>query len=313
LPEVFDESVGADDESTSYVYCESLVSRAHNDGVATLSPYEHELLVRLGYYYLGAGENASMAFSAFAAAKNFIGIREVADYLLCKCPNHYDLPKALVLLEDHEGVRNLLNRNDFDPRVVIKSSFRHLTQLLCKHIENFLEENKTPIATGTFNEGIDLIAIRNLAQQYDVAVPIARGGLNQGAIANLWGMPTRVIDIAAHERKVPRGKWVNPVSPEDFKGKRVLLLDKDIVTGASIRKTIKMLSRFEVKSMGVYFTYPIPDIGAITSGLPEGLEIYSPDNAPMRESGDAYIEAREKLETLYGRRKQVKDLFSCAN
>lgn len=71
--------------------------------------------------------------------------------------------------------------------------FNALNQALYDHVHIFLDENGTPIATGGINKGVDLIAIRNLSHNYDVAVPIARGGLNQGAIANLWEMTTRII------------------------------------------------------------------------------------------------------------------------
>jgi hypothetical protein len=43
--------------------------------------------------------------------------------------------------------------------------------------------------------------------------------------------------------------------------------------------------------------------------LPEGLEIFSPSNAPLEKAGDVYIEAHEKLGTLYGRRLQIGNLF----
>lgn len=193
--------------------------------------------------------------------------------------------------------------------------FNALNQALYDHVHIFLDENGTPIATGGINKGVDLIAIRNLSHNYDVAVPIARGGLNQGAIANLWEMTTRIVDIAAHNRKVPKGKWVNPVTTEDFNGKRVLLFDKDAVSGATIRQAVKMLSRFKTASIGVYFTHRVLcpgniDFGTITSGLPKGLEIFSPSNATLEKAGDVYIEAHEKLGTLYGRCLQIGKLFT---
>jgi hypoxanthine phosphoribosyltransferase len=291
-----------------------LLSRARQ-GVDMLSRQERERLVEFGHHYLDDKDNAYEAMCTFEATQDFEGLRKVADYLLRERPHSFDLPRVLTDLEDHEGIRNLLNREDIKfPESTYEQSFESLNRPLHDYIKNFLEENKTPVATGGVNQGVDLIAIRNLAQEYDVAVPIARGGLNQGAIAHLWDMPTRIVDIAAHKRKVARGKWVNPISAEDFDEKCVLLFDKDAVTGASVRKAVTMLKKYQTESIGVYFTHSVLKpgsigIGTVTSGLPEGLEIFSPHNASMKNAGEAYIEAHEKLKTLYGRRRKMERQF----
>lgn len=293
---------------------DNLLSRARR-GVEMLSQQEHERLVEFGHHYLDDENNAYKAMRVFEVAQDFEGLRRVADCFLRERPDDLNLPRVLIDLEDHEGIRNLSNREDieFEESTYIEL-FRSLDEPLHDYIKKFLEENKTPVATGGINWGIDLIAIRNLAQEYDIAVPIARGGLNQGAIARLWDMPTRIVDIAAHRRKVARGRWVNPVSAEDFNGKRVLLFDKDAVTGASVRKAVSMLKKFQTESVGAYFTHKILrpgsiGIGTITKGLPNELEIFSPKNAPMENAGDVYVEAHEKLETLYGRRRKMERQF----
>lgn len=125
------------------------------------------------------------------------------------------------------------------------------------------------------------------------------------------GMKTRTVDIAAHGRTVARGKWVDQVGPEDFAGKRVLLFDKDAVSGATIQKAVKMLAPFKPASIAVYFTHKIlqpgqMDIGTLTHGLPKEVEVLSPHNLPLERAGDVYLEAHEKLKTLYGRRRLVE-------
>ena len=291
-----------------------LRSRA-SGGLDTISPQERERLVKFGYHWLDVKENKYEAIRTFKAIQDFEGLRKVADKLIRERPDSYDLPHVLTLLEDHKGIHDLLNREDVEFRKSThEQAFDSLDQPLYKYIRKFLEENKTPVATGVVNKGIDLITIRNLAQDYDIAVPIARGGLNQGAIANLWGMPTRIADIAAHKHKVAKGKWVNPVSAEDFNGKRVLLFDKDAVSGATIQKAVSMLNQYQTESIGVYFAYPVLNpgtigIGTIARGLPDGIEIFSPENVPMGKAGDAYLEAHERLETLYGRQRKIENLF----
>lgn len=293
---------------------DNLLSRARQ-GVDMLSRQERERLAEFGHHYLDDKNNAYEAMCTFEAIQDFEGLRKVADYLLRERPGSFYLPRVLDDLEDHEGIRNLLNRKDIEFRKsTYEQSFESLNTPLHDYIRKFLKENETPVATGGVNQGIDLIAIRNLAQEYDIAVPIARGGLNQGAIAHLWNMPTRIVDIAAHKRKVARGKWANPISAEDFDKKRVLLFDKDAVTGATVRKAVAMLKKFRTGSIGAYFTHSVLKpgtigIGTVTSGLPEGLEIFSPHNASMENAGEAYVEAHEKLETLYGRRRKIERQF----
>jgi len=256
-------------------------------------------------------KNAYQAMSAFAAAQDFDGLLKLRDWFTKKWQDSFDLINTLNILEDHEGIHNLLNIN-FDASFGT-TSFASLNEPVIKYRDNFLKENGTPVATGVINEGIDLVAIRNLSQRYDIAIPIARGGLNQGAIAKLWGMPTRIVDIAAHNRKTPKGKWVNPVSEKDFEGKRVLFFDKDAVTGATINQALKMLSRFNPSSVGIYFAHNLTksgDIGTHVENLPNGLEIFYPGNSPLQNAGDAYMEAHEKLGTLYGKRLKAEHLFA---
>lgn len=293
----------------------SLLYRAESGGADALSLQERERLAESGRHYLEVEKNTYEAMLAFDAIQDFEGLRKVADQLRQQWSNHYDLLHVLTLLEDHESIRNLLNKGLKVDSFTYENAFRALNKELSAHTDKFLHENGTPVATGGINVGIDLIAISNLSREYDVAVPIARGGLNQGAIAHLWGMPTRIVDIAAHNRKVPKGQWVNPVTPRDFDGKHVLLFDKDAVTGASVRKALNMLARFQTASISIYFTHNVISKGrlgqgTITGGLPLGLKIFCPNNAPMQNAGDIYIEAHEKLETLYGRRRLIEHLFT---
>ncbi len=291
-----------------------LLSRVEN-GIDGISRHDYGRLVQFGYHWLDDKGNTYEAMRVFEAVQDFQGLRKIADVLLREQPDSFDLPRVLNDLEDQENIRNILNRGEVALRErAYERAFDSLNEPLYEYIGRFLEENGALQATGMINEGIDLVAIRNLAREYDIAVPIARGGLKQGAIAHFWGMPTRIIDIAAHKRKVPKGEWINPVAPEDFNGKRVLLFDKDAVTGSSVQKTVSMLEPFRIKSIGVYFTHPVLEpgsdgIGTITDGLPKGLKIFSPGNAPLEHAGDIYLEAHERLETLYGRRRKAERQF----
>jgi len=278
----------------------------------SLTPEERRRLISYGDYLIYNEGYPYNAMCTFEVLDEFEKLNTLADVFRDNWPNAFDRTRVHSDLEDHETMRDLLNQGH--PHLYW--SFSLLSNHLHKYVERFLQENGTPVATGGINEddeGMDLVAIRNLAKEYDIAVPIARGGLNQGAIAALWGMPTRTIDVSAHKRKVPKSKWVSPVESADFDGKRVLLFDKDAVTGATVREVLKKLTRYRIASIGIYFTHPVITshigLGTRIDGLPSGIKIHDIKNTPMTNAGDAYIEAHEKLGTIYGQRRLIKKLL----
>ncbi len=290
---------------------DDLLEKAKRDP-ESLSDLQREQLSALAHELLDEGKSIYKIREIFITLQDFVGLRKLADYLMNKKGYGNELCHALLALEDHEAIQKFLNQEANRVDVEFNPAFRNeLHAPLVKYVEDFLERNGTPVRTGILTDGVDLTAIRNLQSSYDVAVPIARGGLNQGAIADLWGMPTRSLDIAGHNRKVARGKWVQPVGDEDFKNKRVLLFDKDAVSGATIQKAVKMLGKYAPSEIGVYFAHKIlspdesstPTFGTRTHGLPEGIKIMGPNTVSLENAGDAYLEAHEKLGTLYGQRR----------
>jgi len=302
-------------EKFDYPAYKILLNRA-NPGAYTLTPEEREQLIRCGYHFLEIEKNTYEATCAFDAAQDFSGLRKVVEHLLEEYRNSIDVPKILNLLEDHEGIRDFLNtHSDLETYAYYEEAFESVRNELYRYITEFWQKNGTSAATGILNEGVDCIALHNLAQDYDIAIPIACGGLKQGAVAHLLGIPTRIADIHAHNQPTAEGTWINSVTAEDFDGKKVLLLDKDAVSGATIQEAVDMLKEFKVKEIGVYFAHPIlppnatHEIGTNISGLLKDLKIFAPRNVPMTNAGDAYIETHEKLGTLYGRRRQIERLF----
>ena len=290
-------------------------------GPDQLSAEEREKLRRHGYYYLENNKNPYEARRVFEALQDYEGLRKALDFYLKEGEKSTDVPLLLNLLEDYEGVRVFLNSevaqiSNEQSELMCQEVFAPLDRAVYEHIDEYLKRNGIKSATGAVNRGVDLVTIRNLIKNYDIGVPIARGGLNQGAIADLWGMETRIIDIAAHNRKVPRGKWINPVSSEDFEGKNVLLFDKDAVTGVSVKKTVKMLSPHKPGIIGIYFTHrvipsgPGASFGTKTAGLPPEVKVFSHNTVPMDNAGDTYLEAHERLGTLYGRRRLTEKKYT---
>lgn len=158
----------------------------------------------------------------------------------------------------------------------------------------------------------DLLA---LAGQYDVAIAIAGGGLFSGCVAQILGLPTLFADIHAHGRKRPQVKWLSPVSRENFEGKRVLLLDKDAVTGATMRAARRFLAPFNPAKIGVYFNHGLanPEMGVHREALPvlNELEItpHFPEQGSATELLSAFYTLHERLKTPLGRMRLVEREF----
>ena len=276
-----------------------------------LTSNQRERLKSFADYLINDSENQNFfeAKKIFLLLQDFKGLNKLCTRYLNEDPESGDLITILILLEKNQDLKNILNLKSV---LQIQWALHDLTIKIYGYINEYLAKNGT-LATGKSNEGIDLVAIRNLSEQYDLAVPIARGGLNQGSIADFWGMPTKIVDIGAHDRKVAKGKWVSPVTPEDFRGKHILLFDKDTVSGATIQKAVKMLLPFKPASIGVYFAYDPKEnetgFAARLKNIYADIKIHYPNNAPMQNAGDIYFEANEKFRTLTGRRSSIEKQF----
>lgn len=244
----------------------------------------------------------------FLFLQDYVGLKKIYDDYTAAGNKGHDLVKMILELEDYEDLVCELNENiGVDDLASSGNAFNEIEKLLLEQRIRFLEEHNQEEVTGTINDrGIDLVAIRNLSRYHDVSVPIARGGLIQGAIADFWGMETKMLNIEAHNREIATGEWVGDVDRTDFEGKDVLLFDKDAVSGATIKKAVEMLEPFNPKSISVYFTYNVQknrySIGTIIDNLPSNVKVYTPNTAPRDNAGDIWVEANEKLETLIGKR-----------
>lgn len=158
-----------------------------------------------------------------------------------------------------------------------------------------------------------------LSDSYDLVVPIAKGGLFSGAVADSLGLPTRVMEVHAHHRKRPTWRWIDPVRPEEFKGKRILLVDKDTVTGASVKLAVQQLRSLQPASIGVYLNNAeSPGIGSSKRGIALiedlGVSVHHPGNLSERPLLPTFFLIHEKLRTPLGRlRKSVRDLNEIAD
>lgn len=164
----------------------------------------------------------------------------------------------------------------------------------------------------------------SLAQDYDVFLGVARGGLYSASVADLLQFPNALIEVHAHGRKRPVSKWIDPQPRQLLNGKRVLILDKDAVTGATIAEMVRQLEPFKPKAIGVYFNHGPRGVDGKTTGpevprvLPGrarkriealGVKIHYPGNVADVQTEAAFYAAHERLKTPYGRMRHAVRSF----
>ncbi len=154
-------------------------------------------------------------------------------------------------------------------------------------------------------------AISSLSPSYDVCVALARGGLFAGTVAELLGHKVITLQVAAHDQKNPWSRFIGEVHPEDIRGKRVLLLEDDTVSGASIKEAVKALKPFGPVSMGVFFNHGYEYFDGkgleITRSL--GLAVHHSENMTYEPSLPFFYRLHEALNTSLGRLRKVNRAF----
>jgi len=96
-------------------------------------------------------------------------------------------------------------------------------------------------------------AAQKLETEYDLGLAIARDGLWLGYIFDKHGWP---VNITRMHRSGGGATW-QPIdfTEEDIKGKRVLVLDSDTVTGRTIKTAVSELQKLGPESVGVLLMY----------------------------------------------------------
>lgn len=114
-----------------------------------------------------------------------------------------------------------------------------------------------------------------LSNKYDIGIGIAKGGLCLTWVFNLFGLKTKVVE--AHRKGIGATfRYVDRISLEDIRDKKVVIFDKDIVTGRTTRRIIRELKRFKPKSLDlILFHDPVNVKGGFGSYLPSVSEQFN--------------------------------------
>ncbi|MEK6936972.1 MAG: phosphoribosyltransferase [Nanoarchaeota archaeon] len=97
-------------------------------------------------------------------------------------------------------------------------------------------------------------AAKTLSPEYDIGVVIAGKGLILGYQFHQNGFPLRVVD----QKRIGKGATWNPIDKlkeEEFKDKRVLLIENDIVTGRTTRRAVRELSEYQPKFIDLLLAF----------------------------------------------------------
>lgn len=140
-------------------------------------------------------------------------------------------------------------------------------------------------------------AARELASSWDAAIGIACGGLSSafGFRALGWDV---VIANAHRQGSEATFAWHKGRVPRRLKGKRILLLDKDAVTGETLRRVVKEVQKLQPERIGVFFNHdPAPQLGTRLEAVPRDI---SPIYYPRKLDYKHFLPALAFIERKYG-------------
>jgi hypoxanthine phosphoribosyltransferase len=269
-----------------------------------ISPENKDLLYRYAEASLTKGDYYC-AIKIYKRLHDFSKLREVKDMISKNDKKNwcYDFLFLLHCLEDQTDIEN--HYNGLDQKGVDYASFFLKVKKPIFEKTSSLLAKKGRGPSGKVNSS-DVCAIYQLAKEYDIGIAIANGGLYQGAIAALWGMPLKVLAISAHGRKNIKAGWLDEIKPENLAGKRVLLFDNDVVSGATVKTALEILKPFGVCHVGLYLSVrPTDDpdgIGTHLENIPAGIEVYYQGNVVLKDAGKVLAEFRQITKTGYGQR-----------
>ncbi|GEM_PF-1521427 len=262
--------------------------------------------------------NYSLAFDHFSALHDCVGLRALATRLsddsLIKAwiGNEWletPFSPAQQTAQAWTGVGKATPWDNIDANLLSS-----LQPLLHQLVRDFSTAHGFPyVAKHVISSAV--AGLRALASQYDVVIAIAKGGLFSGAIAQLLGMTTRVIEVCAHNQENPSARILAADTLDMVRGKRVLFVDKDIVTGASVREAMKLLASAEPAAFGVFCNLNPIDLAAVAQQpalaalRAEGVALHFPADIAVPPLAEMIDHLHERLRTPRGRIGGVVQAF----
>lgn len=97
-------------------------------------------------------------------------------------------------------------------------------------------------------------AAQRLAVDYDLGIGLATSGLSLEFIFGLHGLPTKTIKL---ERRGRGAIWqpIDSLTDESIQDKRLILFDNDAITGRTLRRAVRELSRLAPRYIDLLLVY----------------------------------------------------------
>jgi len=291
-------------------------------------PTPQERRSRLDLYYQLLPFNYTEPWTYFQQTRHAPGLRSVIP--LAAAPdsdddteillNLHDTLRALPLIEAKLGGKTpKIQSSAVNPYQSFVNNDPTLSTLL--HANGISFGQSVGYLADTWYISVTL-QLQELAKQYDTIIAIPKGGLPDAYSAHLLDLNPMIWELHAHGLKNPTSRWVTPFDPERIRGKRVLLLDKDTVTGATILAAQKELAEYQPAALGAYFHFNRQanafTIGSLASAIAilekAGVTVHEPMSTPLAPFRPLVTHLHEKLETPLGRlRKATRALIAAIN
>ncbi|MBD3300571.1 MAG: hypothetical protein GF347_04415 [Candidatus Moranbacteria bacterium] len=140
----------------------------------------------------------------------------------------------------------------------------------------------------SFRVADTLLLAKEIVENYDLGLSIAKGGIFSGCVFLLVGLKTEIIQVErGDDRKIVKFIGLNNLEHK-LESSRIILFDKDIVSGNTLDNVVNKIRSFNPKTLDVFFNYepssPFPNMEV----LKKVGDIYFP--GMTNDKGEPYIE-----------------------
>ena len=228
------------------------------------------------------------ALLAYLELKNTDMIRTIAERVLSY--DTWDAMDAFEFLGDREGMFRVIMSLEGQsiPDGIRRQYFgQELEQKVYEEFKRWINEKGFSKAPEPDLPSISKMTY-NLSGEYDLGIGIAKGGLFLAYLSNLFGLDTKIIEYHGR-KKGDTPKWIDEHTPQELKGKKIIVFDNDVVSGVTTHGVLRELQQYEPERIDLALILPPIkskyDIGTIASNIPKGYSrtLY-PENI-----GNAYL------------------------
>lgn len=113
----------------------------------------------------------------------------------------------------------------------------------------------------------------SLADDYDIGVGISRGGLFLTYLFEKFGLKNKLVDAHKKDRNVTF-RWMTDFSDADFYGKKVAVIDKDVITGRTSGAVLNKVKKHKPYSIDLILVHnPTKEhYGSLIENVPKGYD-----------------------------------------